>query len=514
MTATTDICAPAEQTEGTRSQVLRWLKQVGDPVQQNEPLVEMETDKVTVEVAAPASGVLQAILKGEQEEISPGDVLGRIALPETSSSSVTAATESQAAESTHQNPPAAPVTAAEAVQSAAAGTPPRTRTRDSARTNLAPAVRRLLAEKGLDPSQVQGTGEGGRITVDDVLAFAAVAGKRSETAEERAARDASAEASSSALPSSQGIPSHYVPHSAVRKRIAEHMVQSLLHTAPHVTTVFEADLAAVSAHRARHKLEFEAKGVPLTFTSYFLAAAVEAIRVVPEANSRWTDSALEIYDAIHIGVATALEGIGLVVPVMRNVDHKDLFGIATALNDVVSRKSATGGSARRHVHALQSRCERKPPRRAHRDQSTAIRHSRRRQAGEAPGGRDRRWRGAHRDSPQVLRHADDRSPGDGWASGQPLHAHVRQRARGLARRLTRDPTQPRSGVFPHRAIFEARLSGPLRDPLARARARRTYPSRRTASPSRGAPLQPAHRHAVPPVLSDPRFLSASRRVTR
>lgn len=340
MTATTDICAPAEQTEGTRSQVLRWLKQVGDPVQQNEPLVEMETDKVTVEVAAPASGVLQAILKGEQEEISPGDVLGRIALPETSSSSVTAATESQAAESTHQNPPAAPVTAAEAVQSAAAGTPPRTRTRDSARTNLAPAVRRLLAEKGLDPSQVQGTGEGGRITVDDVLAFAAVAGKRSETAEERAARDASAEASSSALPSSQGIPSHYVPHSAVRKRIAEHMVQSLLHTAPHVTTVFEADLAAVSAHRARHKLEFEAKGVPLTFTSYFLAAAVEAIRVVPEANSRWTDSALEIYDAIHIGVATALEGIGLVVPVMRNVDHKDLFGIATALNDVVNAARA------------------------------------------------------------------------------------------------------------------------------------------------------------------------------
>jgi 2-oxoglutarate dehydrogenase E2 component (dihydrolipoamide succinyltransferase) len=340
MTATTDICAPAEQTEGTRSQVLRWLKQVGDPVQQNEPLVEMETDKVTVEVAAPASGVLQAILKGEQEEISPGDVLGRIALPETSSSSVTAATESQAAESTHQNPPAAPVTTAEAVQSAAAGTPPRTRTRDSARTNLAPAVRRLLAEKGLDPSQVQGTGEGGRITVDDVLAFAAVAGKRSETAEERAARDASAEASSSALPSSQGIPSHYVPHSAVRKRIAEHMVQSLLHTAPHVTTVFEADLAAVSAHRARHKLEFEAKGVPLTFTSYFLAAAVEAIRVVPEANSRWTDSALEIYDAIHIGVATALEGIGLVVPVMRNVDHKDLFGIATALNDVVNAARA------------------------------------------------------------------------------------------------------------------------------------------------------------------------------
>src|SRR5262249_2857150 len=88
--------------------------------------------------------------------------------------------------------------------------------------------------------------------------------------------------------------SRLIPHSAVRKRIADHMVQSLLQTAPHVTTVFEADLSAVIAHRSVHRAEFQQRGAPLTFTVYFLAAIVEAIRAVPEANSRWTDTALEI----------------------------------------------------------------------------------------------------------------------------------------------------------------------------------------------------------------------------
>jgi 2-oxoglutarate dehydrogenase E2 component (dihydrolipoamide succinyltransferase) len=114
------------------------------------------------------------------------------------------------------------------------------------------------------------------------------------------------------------------------------MVQSLLQTAPHVTTVFEADMSAVIAHRAAHRADFETRGAPLTFTAYFLSAAAEAIRDVPEANSRWTDSALEIYDTINIGVATAIEGTGLVVPVLRDVGSKDLFEIARGLNDIVT----------------------------------------------------------------------------------------------------------------------------------------------------------------------------------
>ena len=113
-------------------------------------------------------------------------------------------------------------------------------------------------------------------------------------------------------------------------------MHSLLHTAPHVTTVFEANLAAALAHRERHREEFARQGAPLTLTAYFLQAAVTAIRAVPEANSRWTDTALEIFDSVHIGVATALES-GLVVPVLRNVQSRDLLQTARALNELISR---------------------------------------------------------------------------------------------------------------------------------------------------------------------------------
>ena len=100
-------------------------------------------------------------------------------------------------------------------------------------------------------------------------------------------------------------------------------MQSLLHTAPHVTTVFEADMSAVLEDRARRREEFAQRGVPLTLTAYFVQAAVSAIRVVPEANSRWTDVAIEIHEAIHIGVGTAVEGSGLIVPVLRDAHTRD-----------------------------------------------------------------------------------------------------------------------------------------------------------------------------------------------
>jgi 2-oxoglutarate dehydrogenase E2 component (dihydrolipoamide succinyltransferase) len=114
------------------------------------------------------------------------------------------------------------------------------------------------------------------------------------------------------------------------------MVQSLLHTAPHVTTVFEADLTAVLEHRQKNKDDFARRGAPLTLTAYFLQATVAGIRAVPEANSRWTDSELEVFDAIHVGVATALD-TGLVVPVLRDVQSRDLFETARGLEDLVSR---------------------------------------------------------------------------------------------------------------------------------------------------------------------------------
>src|SRR4029077_4062063 len=151
MSDSVEVRAPAEQTEGTRSQILRWLKQVGEAVTENEPLIEIETDKVTVEVAAPGTGVLREILKQEQDEIVPGDLLGRIQADEGTAVPAAAATLSAA------GPVAAPAAAA----------------RPHGGGLLSPAVRRLLAEHGLEAADVTGSGSSGRITVEDVLQAAA-----------------------------------------------------------------------------------------------------------------------------------------------------------------------------------------------------------------------------------------------------------------------------------------------------------------------------------------------------
>ena len=327
MSASIEIRAPAEETEGTRSQILRWLKQVGESVAENEPLIEIETDKVTVEVASPASGVLREILRHEQEEIVPGELLG--VLEPMGRTTTDAATDAPgASRGTDAAPPGrgAPAradTRAGGAEAAAAGSAP-----------LSPAVRRLLAEHGLSAAAVRGSGERGRLTVEDVLR-AAAGGSRDVAA--RAPVEAAARPPEPAT-ATEGI--RRVPHSAVRRRTADHMVQSLLHTAPHVTTVFEADMGAVLEDRARRRDEFTHRGVPLTLTAYFVQAAVAGIRAVPEANSRWTDAALEIYEAMHVGVGTAVEGSGLLVPVLRDAQARDLFETARGLDDLVSRARA------------------------------------------------------------------------------------------------------------------------------------------------------------------------------
>jgi len=349
MTTAVDVCAPAEQTEGTRSQVLRWLKNIGEAVTENEPLIEIETDKVTVEVASPGAGVLREILKGEQEEISPGEVLGRIEAPASdgaqadggqrasvagASATALAGGVGEAGNADAQRPAGGLRDAGDVGGAGTAAGSIGLAPASAAANRFSPAVRRLLTENNLDPAGIRGTGQGGRITVEDVLA-AIAAGRGAGVSPGAAAANAR---SSSEVPSSDVTGgSHRIAHTAVRKRIAEHMVQSLLHTAPHVTTVFEADMTAVLAHRQKYKDEFAQRGVPLTLTAYFLQAIVDAMRVVPEANSRWTDTALEVFESIHVGVATALEEGGLVVPVLRDVQSRDLFTTAEGLNDLVTR---------------------------------------------------------------------------------------------------------------------------------------------------------------------------------
>ncbi|RMG67103.1 MAG: 2-oxo acid dehydrogenase subunit E2 [Calditrichaeota bacterium] len=294
------IVLPEEEQEGTVSVVERWLKKPGDWVKQHEPILEINTDKVSMEIAAPASGRLVRILKEENEEVKPGDVLGEIEL---------------VAEESGEQP------AAEASSAA-----PEAQARPAARTApLSPAVRRLLKQHNLDPSQITGTGQGGRITVEDVENFL-----------RRQQAGAAAE---------EGIPSRKVPHSQMRKQIARHMVESMLKTAPHVTAVWEADMAAVMAHREKHREAFQRQGVRLTYTAYFVQAAVRALQAVPEVNSRWHEDYLEIFEDYNIGIAVALDD-GLIVPVLHRAQELDLLETARRLQDLTER--AREGRLRPH----------------------------------------------------------------------------------------------------------------------------------------------------------------------
>jgi len=181
----------------------------------------------------------------------------------------------------------------------------------------------LLAEHGLEASAISGTGRGGRITVQDVEAhLASGAGTPSK-------------------PELGAYPSRKVPHTGMRRSIAQHMVQSVA-VAPHVTTVFEADLSAIVAHREAHRAAFEADGVKLTYTTYFVRASVAALQAVPEVNSRWHDDALELFDDCNIGVATALPQGGLILPVIHRAQTLDLRATAERLQDLTQRARAGG----------------------------------------------------------------------------------------------------------------------------------------------------------------------------
>ena len=307
-----DVTLPADQSEGTESVISVWFKAIGDSVKENEPLLEVSTDKVNVEIASPATGTLAEILKNEGDQVEPGDLVGRISL--------------DAAESTQATPSSA-TTSPQADGSSKTPAVSQTAVSDAS-ADLSPAVRRLLKEHNLNPDLIEGTGRGGRITHQDVMNIIA-SGTVQMPKEPAPSRTAST------------IPSHKVPHTQMRKSIAQHMVQSMS-VAPHVTSVFDADLSAIVAHREANKSDFESRGAKLTYTAYFVAASVEALKAVPEANSRWHDDALEIFDDINIGVATALPGGGLIVPVITKAQDLDLFGIAQKLGDLTER--ARGGS--------------------------------------------------------------------------------------------------------------------------------------------------------------------------
>jgi 2-oxoglutarate dehydrogenase E2 component (dihydrolipoamide succinyltransferase) len=303
--------------------VLRWCKAAGDAVRKDEPLLELETDKVTVEIPSPATGKLTEILKQPNDEVEPGQILARVRVAE-----------------------AAAAGAAEPKRATAAAAVPAQATTEGSEI-LSPAVKRLLGEHALSVHEVKGSGRNGRITVQDIERHVgqksapgaaptgaaapggAVAGDADATAKMRRPPGVAALASEG----------RRVPHSAVRKRVAEHMARSLA-LAPHVTTLFEADLTRVQAHRARHAPEYERQGTRLTLTAYFVAACARALMAHPSVNATFHEDALELHPDANIGVGTALGDEGLIVPVIHQAQHLNLSQLAARLGQLVGAARA------------------------------------------------------------------------------------------------------------------------------------------------------------------------------
>ncbi|HMH87369.1 MAG TPA: 2-oxo acid dehydrogenase subunit E2 [Steroidobacteraceae bacterium] len=304
-----DVLAPAN-AEGTRATILRWCKAVGDTVVKDEPLVELETDKVTVEIPAPVSGTLIEVLKEVDAEVSPDEVLARLSLAGES-----------ALPKELGAPEATPKIDSPRISAAAgAGQEP-----------LSPSVRRLLREHSIAAGDINGTGRNGRVTAQDVTRHAARTqvprASLPKTAPEpvrEPARDAA---------------STLVPHTAIRRRVAEHMVRSLA-DAPHVTTLFEADLTRVLKHRSLHAQSFESRGTRLTLTVYFISACARALRAHPEVNATFTQDGMQLHPDVNIGVGTALGTKGLIVPVIHSAQDLSLFDIAQRLNTLVESARA------------------------------------------------------------------------------------------------------------------------------------------------------------------------------
>ena len=299
-----NIVMPLEQ-EGSKSVVRAWLKRIGDAVKRDEPIVELETDKVAVEAPAPADGVLTAITLAEGDEAAPGAVLGVLTLDVDASDRRLPASN---AKLSNTSPIATKMPAGSQ------------RSEHKREMRLSPLVKRLVAEHQLDVEAIAGTGRNGRVTHQDV--------------EDHIARGPS-NAAAKPAPAAAIVGGH-IAHDAMRRAIAEHMSRSVA-VAPHVTAVFEADFSAIMTHRARHKDTYAKNGAQLTFSAYIVRAAAEAMKAAPAVNARWHDDFLEVFEDVNIGMGVALGDKGLIVPVVRRAQALTLKETAAALTDLTER---------------------------------------------------------------------------------------------------------------------------------------------------------------------------------
>ena len=340
--------------EGT---VTTWLKQVGETVEADEPLLEVSTDKVDTEVPAPASGVLVSIAVGEDETVAVGTVLALIG---DASAAPAAAPAQSAPASAAPTPPPAPQTppaaAAPAQPAAPASNTPGAADSPAKRASspkhaastvaaageasgyVTPIVRKYAKEKGIDLAEVTGTGVGGRIRRQDIDALVEAKRQAEEAQKQTAAAKAPAPAAASSKPSAEAeqLRGTTQKMSRLRQVISERMVDSLKVSAQ-LTTVIEADVTRIVALRGAKKEEFQAKtGAKLTFLPFFVKAAIDALKSHPKINASIEGKEVHYWDHEHIGIAVDAPK-GLMVPVIRNAGDLNITGIAKSIADLAAR---------------------------------------------------------------------------------------------------------------------------------------------------------------------------------
>jgi pyruvate dehydrogenase E2 component (dihydrolipoamide acetyltransferase) len=360
----TNVVMPQMGESVAEGTVVRWIKQVGDTVERDEPLFEISTDKVDAEIPSPAAGRLVEIRVKEGETVPVDTVVAVIAQPDEAVPASAAESASSGAEISAAAPPPAQTSplagdagrAAGGAVAALSGEALRDHLR---RTKSSPLVRRIAREHGIDLTMLRGTGVGGRVTKADILkhlegaptatatAAAATPARPLGPAPAAAPVPATAAAPAAAPPAAEApaVPAfrpgeavEIVPMSVMRKRIAEHMVLSK-RTSAHVHSVFEVDFHRVARIREEKKAEYERAGAKLTYLAFIAKAVCDALRRVPVVNASIEGDNIVYKKDINLGIAVALDW-GLIVPVVRHADEKSLLGLSRAIQDLAARARA------------------------------------------------------------------------------------------------------------------------------------------------------------------------------
>jgi pyruvate dehydrogenase E2 component (dihydrolipoyllysine-residue acetyltransferase) len=355
-----DVVMPQMGVSVSEGTITKWLKTQGEQVEADEPLLEISTDKVDTEIPSPGSGILTEILVQEGQTVEVGTKLAVIggdgagaasgsepqsqeappqpATQAAADASMAAASEGVGDVAPSQQQPAEPAQAAEAVDAATT----------NGKTFVSPVVAKIASEHGVDPSQVKGTGRGGRVTKKDMLAFIdAGAPPKATPPAERAAAEAPAAPPPPATPAAAptvrphaepAVGESFEPMTAMRKGIAEHMRRSL-DTSAHVTSAIEVDMSKVSAIRAKLKKEYQQSyGVNPTYLIFVARAAAETLREYPWINGEIRGDQIVTRSYVNFGFAVELQdGKGLIVPVVKNAETLNLLGMAKAVTDIAQR---------------------------------------------------------------------------------------------------------------------------------------------------------------------------------